>query len=70
MGWHQSELANRSQLSIGTIKQVESGAVDPRTSTMAKIERAFRDAGLVFLDDGDASGGGGKGFRLIDEGTQ
>lgn len=67
MGWHQKELADRAELSVGTIKQIESGAVDPRTSTMAKIERVFREAGLVFLDPGEPSSGGGEGFRLIDE---
>jgi hypothetical protein len=31
---------------------------------MYLIQRAFEEAGIVFLDEGQSSAGGGKGVRL------
>lgn len=63
IGWKQSELASASGVSEISIKNIERGATDPRGSTLSAIQKAFTDAGVVFLDPGDTRDGG-HGVRL------
>lgn len=63
IGWTQAQLAERSGVSEVSIKNIERGATDPRAATLAKMQTAFKEAGVVFLDDGDMRPGG-KGVRL------
>jgi DNA-binding XRE family transcriptional regulator len=63
LSWTQSDLAKAAGLSIISIKDFERGAVDPRASTLDKIELAFDTAGIVFLSAGDVRPGG-EGVRL------
>lgn len=63
IGWKQSDLASASGVSEISIKNIERGATDPRGSTLGAIQKAFLDAGLVFLDPGDTRDGG-HGVRL------
>jgi predicted transcriptional regulator len=58
LGWNQSDLAKAAGLAVISIKDFERGAVDPRSSTLDKIERAFDAAGIVFLSPGDTRAGG------------
>lgn len=60
--WKQTDLAERAGTSVLTIKTTESGATDPLSSTMDKIEAAFGQAGVVFLPT-DTSGGLGVRFK-------
>ena len=53
LGWSQSELADAAGLNVNQIKNIERGALDPRSSMLAKIEEAFRQAGVIFLDRDD-----------------
>lgn len=62
-GWTQSDLARASGVSLIAIKRLETGASDPRVSTVEAIRRAFDEAGVVFLDAGDTRDGG-SGVRL------
>ncbi len=59
----QTELARAAGVSLETIKRLERmrGPVDATMRTVASIERAFHERGLVF----DLSGGEGPGLRLI-----
>ena len=66
IGWTQAALARASGVSEIAIKNLERGATDPRVSTINNIERAFDQAGVVFLDIGEARGGG-RGVRLKEE---
>jgi predicted transcriptional regulator len=61
LGWSQSELAARAELSLPTVKRVETGT-GPRVSEIArtKLRRALESAGVVFIDEN----GGGPGVRL------
>jgi transcriptional regulator with XRE-family HTH domain len=61
LGWSQSELAERSGLSLPTVKRVESGT-GPRVSNEAriKLQRALESAGVEFINEN----GGGPGVRL------
>ncbi len=62
-GWTQAELAEAAGLSEIAIKNIEREATDPRASSLAAIEEAFAEAGVVFLGDGDIRDGG-PGVRL------
>ena len=64
LGWKQTDLAAKSGVSEISIKNIERGATDPRASTLRSLQAAFQEAGIVFLDDGAPSLGGGAGLRL------
>lgn len=63
LGWKQTDLAEKSGLSEISIKNIERGATDARSSTIGKIEAAFAKAGILFLDTG-INRDGGPGVRL------
>ena len=63
LGWKQVDLAAASGLSEVSIKNIERGKTDARSSTIAKIESAVADAGVLFLDAG-VNRDGGPGVRL------
>jgi predicted transcriptional regulator len=58
LGWRQRDLAAKSGVSAIGIKNIETGQVDPRLSTVAAIERAFAEAGIMFIDENSAGGPG------------
>ena len=65
LNWSQRQLAERSKLSVPTIKRME-GAMGPERSTDANVEavrRALEGAGIVFLD-AKQNKDGGAGVRL------
>jgi len=64
LGWKQTDLASASGVSVISIKNIERGKTDARSSTVAKIERAVGDAGVMFLDAG-VNRDGGPGVRLM-----
>jgi transcriptional regulator with XRE-family HTH domain len=61
LGWSQSDLAQRAELSLPTVKRLEGG-FGPRVSddARAKLKRALEAAGVEFIDEN----GGGPGVRL------
>jgi transcriptional regulator with XRE-family HTH domain len=63
VGMTQRDLAAASGISEISIKNIERGATDPRASTLAAIQKALGQAGVVFLDHGDVRDGG-LGVRL------
>ncbi len=63
LGWKQTDLARESGIAEISIKNIERGATDPRASTLVKIESAFTEAGVIFLDPG-VNRDGGHGLRL------
>ncbi|KKK94521.1 hypothetical protein LCGC14_2682010 [marine sediment metagenome] len=64
LGWKQTDLARESGVSEISIKNIERGATDPRTSTLQAIQSAFANADIEFLDPGQISSSGGPGVRL------
>ncbi len=60
--WGQADLADECGVSLPTIKRLEGirGIVSASRLTLQAIERAFTDAGVVFI----AENGGGVGVRL------
>jgi len=63
--WEQKDLAERSGMSLPTIKRIETkpGQIQVHGSTAEAIQRAIVDAGVILLDDGDNTAGG-PGVRL------
>ena len=58
--WNQQELADRAQVGVVTVHQLEAGTSQPRRATLQAIRRAFEMAGVEFIDEN----GGGPGVRL------
>lgn len=63
LGWRQGDLAKAAGLSEISIKNIERGVTDPRVSTLTAIQKAFDQAGLIFLEPGDVRDGG-QGIRM------
>jgi predicted transcriptional regulator len=63
IGWTQMDLAKASGVSEISIKNIERGATDPRSSTLGALQQAFEKAGVIFLEPGDIRDGG-VGVRL------
>jgi predicted transcriptional regulator len=53
IGWKQIDLAKASGVSEISIKNIERGVTDPRSSTLSAIQAAFEKAGVLFLEPGD-----------------
>ncbi len=65
LDWSQRQLAEKSKLSVPTIKRME-GAMGPERSTEANVDavrRALENAGVIFLEP-KSTKGGGAGVRL------
>jgi transcriptional regulator with XRE-family HTH domain len=63
LDWKQTDLAKAAGLSDVEIKNLERGLANPRPSTLDRLEKAFDEAGVVFLAAGEF-GDGGPGLRL------
>jgi len=63
LGWNQGDLAKAAKVSIATIRRIEGkeGPMMGYVSTLMRIQSAFEDAGICFLD---SDAGGGIGVRL------
>ena len=63
LGWKQTDLAAASGVSEMSIKNIERGVTDARSSTIGALQAAFLAAGVIFLEPGDMRPGGA-GVRL------
>ncbi len=63
LGWGVRDLAAKSGITANTVNRIENGA-GAKQSTMDAIQAALEAAGIAFLD-GDYSGSGGPGVRLM-----
>jgi len=56
--WQQSELSERSSVSIPTIKRIEGGTgpVKANYDTVTKLVDALEKAGIQFIDDAEKPG--------------
>ena len=61
LGWEQAELSVAAQLSVQTVKRMESsqGPVRGNARTIYAVQRALESAGVQFIDQN----GGGPGVR-------
>ena len=60
LDWSQQELADKANIGIVTVRQLEAGKHEPRKATLDVVRRAFEAAGIEFIDEN----GGGPGVRL------
>jgi transcriptional regulator with XRE-family HTH domain len=58
LGWSQQELAERAQLGVVTVHQLETGLSQARRATLQVLRHAFESAGVEFIDENDSSGPG------------
>jgi transcriptional regulator with XRE-family HTH domain len=63
LGWRPIDLARASGLSDVAIKAIEAGLSNPRRATLERIQTAFDQAGVLFLESGEGKDGG-PGLRL------
>jgi ribosome-binding protein aMBF1 (putative translation factor) len=62
LGWSQRHLSEKAQVPLSAVKALEAGG-DVRVSVATAVERAFLEAGLIFLEPGDLRDGG-RGLRF------
>lgn len=64
LDWRQVDLAEAAGVSIMAVRNLEDGSADTRMSTMRAIIKAFDDAGVIFLAEGEnRDGGAGVRFK-------
>jgi transcriptional regulator with XRE-family HTH domain len=51
LGWSQSDLADKAELSQTGIARIENGTNKPNSKTLTKIENAFDKADVEFIDN-------------------
>jgi predicted transcriptional regulator len=56
--WDQPRLAKEAGVSQSSIARIEMGEVEPRPYTMDAIQRALERAGVEFIGEKRAAGGG------------
>jgi transcriptional regulator with XRE-family HTH domain len=63
LGWRQEDVAQAAKISVATIRRIESqeGPLTGYVSTLIKIQTAFEQAGIQFIDDDET---GGFGLRM------
>ena len=65
-GIDQRQLAEKSELSVPTIQRMEAsdGVIRGNVDSLMKLIGALEALGIVLINDGAASTGGGRGVRL------
>jgi transcriptional regulator with XRE-family HTH domain len=58
LGWNQHDLARESGVSLGTIKDFESGRHQLNAKALGELARAYQKAGLVLFFEDDNGGVG------------
>ena len=69
LSWTQEELAERSGVSIPSVKNLEKDAGNATVRTLRKIQDAIEGEGLEIIVDGGLSAGAGPGLRVRRSGT-
>lgn len=67
LGMDQRSLAEASGLSLPTIQRMETseGNIRGNVDSLVKLVAALEAAGLELIAEGAASGGGGRGVRMM-----
>jgi transcriptional regulator with XRE-family HTH domain len=63
LGWRQEDIAQAAKISVATVRRIESqeGLLTGYVSTLVKIQSAFEQAGVQFIDEDET---GGFGLRI------
>ncbi len=57
LAWTQPDLATQAQVGLSTVRDFETGTRSPILHNKQAIQRAFEQAGIEFLFDGDRAVG-------------
>ncbi len=57
LGWSVRDLASRAGMAANTVSRYENGA-DAYGETLTKIQRAFEQSGVIFIDENEDVGPG------------
>ncbi|UXS31347.1 helix-turn-helix transcriptional regulator [Agrobacterium tumefaciens] len=69
VGLTQDDIAKATELSVQTIKRMESVGTERSTAgNVDAVKKALQTAGVMFLEDGEATSGG-PGVRLAKKDT-
>lgn len=63
LGWNTADLAKAASVGVSTVNRFETGQATTIPATLAAIQRALEDAGIIFLAEGETTDGG-PGVRL------
>jgi transcriptional regulator with XRE-family HTH domain len=59
LGWGQEQLSKAAGVGTATIRRIETSEdVKGNVSTLARIESAFKEVGIIFLDEDNSAGMG------------
>jgi transcriptional regulator with XRE-family HTH domain len=58
LGWSREDLAEKSGVGAGTIKDFEINNSDPKQGTVQKWQRALEAGGVKFIDPDEMDGAG------------
>lgn len=69
LGWRQQDLSKASGVGTATIQRIEknNSPITGYVSTLVRIQAAFEDAGVLFIDDDETAG---IGLRLAKKKTK
>ena len=58
LGWRQEDLSKASGVGTATVQRIEKSdrPITGYVSTIVRIQAAFEDAGVLFIDDDDTAG--------------
>lgn len=56
LAWSMRDLAGAARVSLGAVNRFESGACEPRRSTMERISAAFAAEGVDLVAEPDRTG--------------
>jgi transcriptional regulator with XRE-family HTH domain len=58
LGWRQEDLSKASGVGTATIQRIEKtdSQISGYVSTLLRIQTAFENAGVLFIDDDDTAG--------------
>ena len=66
LDWSQQELADKAQVGVVTVRQLEAGTHRPRRATLEVVRRSLEAGGVEFVDEN----GGGLGVRFHKSGLR
>jgi transcriptional regulator with XRE-family HTH domain len=64
LGWRQEDLSKAAAVGTATIRRIEKASkqISGYVSTLLRIQTAFENAGVLFIDDDETAG---IGVRLV-----
>jgi predicted transcriptional regulator len=58
LGWSAGDLAEKAGVGIATVQRFEAGQTKPIRATIAAMQSAMEQSGIIFLAPGETTNGG------------